>query len=53
MYDALARSYHIPLFVMLGGKYRNEIKVIKMVSVGDPEAMALRKRSNLWMKDFR
>ena len=40
MYDALARSYHIPLFIMLGGKYRNEIKVIKMVSVGDPEAMA-------------
>jgi L-Ala-D/L-Glu epimerase len=41
MVDALARSYHMPLFVMLGGKYRNEIKVIKMVSVGDPEAMAL------------
>jgi L-alanine-DL-glutamate epimerase-like enolase superfamily enzyme len=40
MYDALARSYHIPLYVMLGGKYRGEIGVIKMVSVGDPEAMA-------------
>ena len=40
MYDALARSYHIPLSVMLGGKCRSEIKVIKMVSVGDPEAMA-------------
>jgi len=40
MYDALARSYHIPLSVMLGGKYRNEIRVIKMVSVGDPEVMA-------------
>jgi L-alanine-DL-glutamate epimerase-like enolase superfamily enzyme len=40
MYDALARSYHIPLSVMLGGKYRSEIKVIKMVSVGDPDAMA-------------
>jgi L-alanine-DL-glutamate epimerase-like enolase superfamily enzyme len=40
MYDALARSYHIPLYVMLGGKYRSEIRVIKMVSVGDPEAMA-------------
>ena len=26
--------------VMFGGKYRSEIKVIKMVSVGDPEAMA-------------
>jgi L-alanine-DL-glutamate epimerase-like enolase superfamily enzyme len=40
MYDALARSYHIPLYVMLGGKYRGEIRVIKMVSVDDPEAMA-------------
>ena len=40
MVDALARSYHIPLSVMLGGKYRGAIKVIKMVSVGDPDAMA-------------
>ena len=40
MVDALARSYHIPLSVMFGGKYRGEIKVIKMVSVGDPDAMA-------------
>ena len=40
MYDALARSYHIPLSVMLGGKCRSEIRVIKMVSVGEPEAMA-------------
>ena len=40
MVDALARTYHIPLSVMLGGKYRGEIKVIKMVSVGEPGAMA-------------
>jgi L-alanine-DL-glutamate epimerase-like enolase superfamily enzyme len=40
MHDALARSYHIPMFLMLGGKYRSEVRVIKMVSVGDPEAMA-------------
>ncbi|HEY7716354.1 MAG TPA: enolase C-terminal domain-like protein [Candidatus Binatia bacterium] len=40
MYDALARGYHMPLSVMLGGRYRSEIKVIKMVSVGDPEVMA-------------
>jgi L-alanine-DL-glutamate epimerase-like enolase superfamily enzyme len=40
MVDALARSYHTPLFVLLGGRYRDEIKVIKMVSVGDPETMA-------------
>jgi L-Ala-D/L-Glu epimerase len=40
MYDALARSYHMPLFLMLGSRYRKEIKVIKMVSVDAPEAMA-------------
>lgn len=40
MYDALARSYRMPLFVMLGGKIRDQVKVIKMVSVGEPEAMA-------------
>ena len=40
LYDALARSYHIPFFLMLGGRYRKEIKVIKMVSVDTPEAMA-------------
>jgi L-alanine-DL-glutamate epimerase-like enolase superfamily enzyme len=40
MHDALARSYHIPLYLMLGGRYRSEIKVIKMVSVDVPEAMA-------------
>ena len=40
MYDALARSCHIPLFVMLGGRFRSEINVIKMVSIGSPEAMA-------------
>lgn len=40
MIDALARAYHIPLSVMLGGKFRSEIQVIKMVSVGAPEAMA-------------
>ncbi|MBM4259871.1 MAG: hypothetical protein FJ145_00340 [Deltaproteobacteria bacterium] len=40
MIDALARAYHIPLSVMLGGKCRSEIQVIKMVSVGAPDAMA-------------
>jgi len=37
MHDALARAYHMPLFVILGGKFRSEIRVIKMVSVGQPE----------------
>ena len=40
MYDALARSAHLPLNALLGGRYRSEINVIKMVSVGSPEAMA-------------
>jgi L-Ala-D/L-Glu epimerase / N-acetyl-D-glutamate racemase len=40
LYDALARGVHVPLYVLLGGRYRSEIKVIKMVSVGKPEAMA-------------
>jgi L-alanine-DL-glutamate epimerase-like enolase superfamily enzyme len=40
LYDALARSVHAPLYLLLGGRYRDEIKVIKMVSVDKPEAMA-------------
>ncbi|MGH7824696.1 MAG: mandelate racemase/muconate lactonizing enzyme family protein [Candidatus Binatia bacterium] len=40
LYDALAKSRRIPLYLLLGGLYRNEIRVIKMVSVDDPEAMA-------------
>jgi L-alanine-DL-glutamate epimerase-like enolase superfamily enzyme len=40
LYDALARSVRIPLYVLLGGRYRSEIKVIKMVSVGKPDEMA-------------
>jgi L-alanine-DL-glutamate epimerase-like enolase superfamily enzyme len=40
LYDALAKSVHAPLYLLLGGRYRNEIKVIKMVSVDTPEAMA-------------
>ena len=44
LYDALARSVHVPLYLLLGGRYRSEVKVIKMVSVGDPEAMAAEAR---------
>ena len=40
LYDALARSLHAPLYLLFGGLYRKEIKVIKMVSVDDPDAMA-------------
>jgi len=38
--DALAKSVHVPLYLLLGGRYRSEIKVIKMVSVDKPDAMA-------------
>src|ERR1043166_3032121 len=40
LYDALAKSVHVPLYLLLGGRYRSEIKVIKMVSVDKPDAMA-------------
>jgi L-alanine-DL-glutamate epimerase-like enolase superfamily enzyme len=40
LYDALARGLGAPLYMLFGGRYRNEIKVIKMVSVDDPDAMA-------------
>lgn len=40
LYDTLARSLHVPLYVLLGGRFREEIKIIKMVSVDRPEAMA-------------
>lgn len=40
LYDALARSLHVPLYILLGGRFREEIKIIKMVSVDVPEAMA-------------
>jgi L-alanine-DL-glutamate epimerase-like enolase superfamily enzyme len=40
LYDAFARSLHVPLYVLLGGRFRSQIKIIKMVSVDQPEAMA-------------
>jgi L-alanine-DL-glutamate epimerase-like enolase superfamily enzyme len=40
LYDLLARSAGVPLFVLLGGLVRKEIRVIRMVGLGDPEAMA-------------
>jgi len=40
IYDALAKSVHVPVYFLLGGLFRTEIKVIKMLGVEDPEAMA-------------
>lgn len=39
-YDALAKSMHVPLYLLLGGLFRDEVKIIKMLGVEDPEAMA-------------
>src|ERR1044071_4613982 len=44
LYDALARSLRVPLHILLGGRYRSEIRVIKMVSVGKPDEMAAEAR---------
>jgi len=40
LYDALARNVRVPLYVLFGGRYRGEIKIVKMVSVDEPEVMA-------------
>jgi L-alanine-DL-glutamate epimerase-like enolase superfamily enzyme len=40
LYDALARSAHVPLHLLLGGRCRSEIKIIRMLGLDDPEAMA-------------
>ena len=50
--DALAKSVHVPLYLLLGGRYRSEIKVIKMVSVDKPDAMA-EKQNNWYAKGWR
>ncbi|MBI2987087.1 MAG: hypothetical protein HYY45_10005 [Deltaproteobacteria bacterium] len=39
-YDAVAKSIHAPLYILLGGLFRNEIKVVKMLGLDEPEAMA-------------
>jgi len=38
--DLLARSIHIPLYVLLGGRVRGEIRVVRMTSLDNPESMA-------------
>lgn len=45
LYDLLAKSAGCPLYVLLGGRIRNEITVIRMTSVADPEAMAAEAKS--------
>ncbi len=40
LFDLLARSLKAPLFALLGGLARKEIRVIRMVGLGGPEEMA-------------
>jgi L-alanine-DL-glutamate epimerase-like enolase superfamily enzyme len=40
LHDALAKAMHIPFYLLLGGRLRDEIKIIRMVGLSDPEAMA-------------
>lgn len=39
-YDALAKSVRVPLYLLLDGLFRNGITIIKMLGLGEPEAMA-------------
>jgi L-alanine-DL-glutamate epimerase-like enolase superfamily enzyme len=40
LYDALAKSMHAPLSLLLGALFRDGINIIKMIGLGEPEAMA-------------
>jgi L-alanine-DL-glutamate epimerase-like enolase superfamily enzyme len=40
LYDTLARSMHVPLCLLLGGLFRNEVKIVKMLGLDEPETMA-------------
>ena len=40
LYDALSRSRRVPFYFLLGGRFRSEITVVKMIGVDEPEAMA-------------
>ncbi|HEV8342344.1 MAG TPA: enolase C-terminal domain-like protein [Candidatus Binatia bacterium] len=48
LFDLQSRSLRVPLFVILGGLVRGEIRVIKMVSLGSPEEMADESRN--WVR---
>lgn len=45
LYDLLARSLKVPLYVLLGGQVRKEVRVIRMVGLDAPEAMAAEARA--------
>lgn len=40
LHDALARSARVPLHLLLGGRFRDAVRIVKMIGVDKPEAMA-------------
>lgn len=40
LHDALSRSMRAPLCLLFGGRFRSAVRVVKMIGVDDPEAMA-------------
>jgi L-alanine-DL-glutamate epimerase-like enolase superfamily enzyme len=39
LYDTLAKSLHVPLYLLVGGRYRDEITIVRMVGLDDSEGM--------------
>jgi len=40
LYDLLAKSLHVPVHMLLGGLVKHEVRIVRMTSLDDPEAMA-------------
>jgi len=40
LYDLVAKSLHVPVYVLLGGRVKKEIRVIRLMSLDDPDRMA-------------
>lgn len=40
LYDLLGKSIHVPLYLLLGGVVKEDVRIIMMTSLDNPEAMA-------------
>ncbi len=40
LYDLIAKSLHVPVYLLLGGQVKDEIRVIRLMSLDDPDKMA-------------
>ena len=40
LYDLIAKSLHVPVYVLLGGRVKQEIKIIRLMSLDEPDKMA-------------